>query len=78
MPKVRASSAMMGTMRLPSAGSLRSAPIMRTKATVVDISLPPASSANFANAPAAGVATGSQVDTRAGRYPPSFSRRACR
>ena len=67
MPKVRASSAMMGTMRLPSAGSLRSAPTMRTKATVVDISLPPASSANFANAPAAGVASGSRPSRAPGR-----------
>ncbi len=51
---------------------------MRTKATVVDISLPLASSANLANAGAAGVSRASPFATRAGRYPPSFSRRACR
>ena len=67
MPKVLASSAMIGTIRLARPGSRSSAPTMRTKATVLDISLPAASSANFANAPAAGVASGSAFAARAGR-----------
>ena len=67
MPKVRASSAMMGTMRRPTTPSLRSAPAMRTKATVLDISLPAASSANFANAVALGVFSASAAVERCGR-----------
>ena len=45
MPKVRASSATMGTMRGPSCASLSSPVSMRTKAIVVLISLPSAFSA---------------------------------
>ena len=48
MPKVRASSATMGTMRGPSVASFSSVPSMRTKAMVVLISLPSAASANCA------------------------------
>ena len=42
MPKVRASSATIGTMRGPSVGSFSSCASMRTNAIVVDISLPSA------------------------------------
>ena len=42
MPKVRASSATMGTMRGPKVGSLSKAPNKRTNAMVVLISLPSA------------------------------------
>ena len=42
MPKVRASSATIGTMRGPSAVSFSRLPSMRTKAIVVVISLPSA------------------------------------
>ncbi|CKV51797.1 Uncharacterised protein [Mycobacterium tuberculosis] len=48
MPKVRASSATMGTMRGPRAGSFSRLPSMRTKAMVVLISLPAAAVANCA------------------------------
>jgi hypothetical protein len=52
---------------LAERASLQQRPTMRTKATVVDMSLPSASSANFANAVASGVASGSRCDVRAGR-----------
>ena len=48
MPKVRASSATMGTMRGPSALSFSKLVSMRTKAMVVLISLPSACNANSA------------------------------
>ena len=48
MPKVRASSATIGTMRGPSALSFSRLPSSRTKAMVVHISLPPAATANCA------------------------------
>ena len=48
MPKVRASSATMGTMRGPSVASFSRLPSMRTKAMVVLMSLPPAAMANCA------------------------------
>ena len=48
MPKVRASSATMGTMRGPSCGSFSSPVSMRTKAMVVLITLPSAFSAKAA------------------------------
>ena len=47
MPKVRASSATMGTIRGANSLSLSRPPSMRTKAMVVDISLPSLSSANL-------------------------------
>ena len=46
MPKVRASSATMGTMRGPTVSSFSSPVSMRTKAIVVLISLPSAPTAN--------------------------------
>ena len=51
-----------------------SAPAMRTKATVVDISLPPASSANFANAARRGRRRAARTSSSA----PAGSRRASR
>ena len=58
MPNVRASSATMGTMRGPSWVSFKWLPSMRTKAMVVLISLPAASSAKLAYALTSGTATG--------------------
>ena len=48
MPKVRASSATIGTTRGPTCADFSSPESMRTKAIVVDISLPAAASANAA------------------------------
>jgi hypothetical protein len=48
MPKVRASSATIGTTRAPSSLSLSRLVSMRTNAMVVDISLPSARNANSA------------------------------
>ncbi|CAM3896415.1 hypothetical protein ACAN107058_19295 [Paracidovorax anthurii] len=78
MPKVRASSATMGTMRGPRAPSFSSAPSMRTKAMVVLISLPAACSANCAYWSTAGTGTTSQAVSRRGRAPPRAARRARR
>ena len=71
MPKVRASSATIGTTRGPSAWSLSSAPSRRTKAIVVLISLPSASSANCAYAASSGTGTTSHAVSRRGTTPPS-------
>ena len=57
MPKVRASSATIGTTRGPSAGSFIRLPSMRTNAIVVLISLPSACSANAAVESSGGTAS---------------------
>ena len=68
MPKVRASSATIGTMRGPSVGSLSRLPSRRTKAIVVDISLPAGSSAKRrVRRRAAAPRTGGAAVRRAGR-----------
>ena len=75
MPKVRASSATIGTTRGPSAGSLSRLPRTRTNAIVVLISLPSAWSANAEVASSEGTGTGAQSLRRAGSEPPSARRR---
>ncbi len=78
MPKVRASSATMGTMRGPSCPSFSSAPSMRTKAIVVLISLPCGCSANWAYRASSGTGTTSQAVSRRGSAPPRAARRSRR
>eukprot|EP00380_Ascogregarina_taiwanensis_P025985 284815576_5 len=74
MPKVRASSATIGTMRGPSVASFSKLPSMRTKAMVVLISLFAAATANCANL-SSGTATASAC-LRCGR--PPKARRCCK
>ncbi len=78
MPKVRASSATIGTTRGPSAGSFSRLPRTRTNAIVVLISLPSAWSAKAEVASSDGTATGAQSLRRAGNAPPRARRRLCR
>ncbi|MNS98812.1 hypothetical protein D3C72_1331900 [compost metagenome] len=67
MPKVRASSATMGTTRGPSALSLSRPVSMRTIAMVVDISFWSAATANWPYCASGGTATVSAWRWRAGR-----------
>jgi hypothetical protein len=67
MPKVRASSATIGTMRGPSSLSLSKLASSRTNAIVVDISLPPAAVANDAYEASAGTGSACEVDNLRGR-----------
>ena len=78
MPKVRASSATMGTMRGPSAGSFSRLASMRTKAIVVDISLPSACKANSPQVAISGTGTTGLSAMRSGSGPPRAVRRARR
>ncbi|MNZ44220.1 hypothetical protein D3C78_618480 [compost metagenome] len=76
MPKVRASSATIGTTRGPSSGALSQALSMRTAAMVVDISLPSACKAKPPMASSAGTVIGRTSLRRAGNGPPSAARRS--
>ena len=67
MPKVRASSATIGTTRGPSAASLSRPPIMRTKAMVVLISRPSGANAKRAQRSIGGISSGSHSVLRRGR-----------
>ena len=80
MPKVRASSGMIGTTRGPTFLSRTSCVRQRTNACVVEISRPSAvASSTGANASSAGAAIfSSAVRRRCGRKPPSARRRSCR
>jgi hypothetical protein len=71
MPKVRASSATMGTMRGPSRVSLSRLPSMRTKAMVVLISLSADSSANWRSWAAAAPARGRRSIRAAASHHPA-------
>ncbi len=76
MPKVRASSGTIGTMRLPMLLSRVSAVRMRTNAMVVEISRSPVPSSCAPKAESGGTASGSHSVRRAGKEPPSASRRS--
>ena len=78
MPKVRLSSGTIGTMRLPMFLSRRSVLRMRTKAMVVEISRPAVSLSWAENAESGGISNDCDLRRRAGRGPPSASRRAIR
>ncbi|MNC40114.1 hypothetical protein D3C75_888050 [compost metagenome] len=74
MPKVRASSGMIGTMRLPRSLSLTSCERMRTKAMVVEISRSPVPSRIALRVSSGGVGMLKLLLRRCGTKPPSFSR----
>ncbi|MNP19576.1 hypothetical protein D3C76_1121130 [compost metagenome] len=78
MPKVRASSGMIGTMRGPSSLSLTSCERMRTKAMVVEISRSPVPSRIALRVSSGGTGTLKLSGRRFGMKPPSASRRSCR
>ncbi|MND99705.1 hypothetical protein D3C80_920960 [compost metagenome] len=78
MPKVRASSATIGTTRGPNCGALSQALSMRTAAMVVDISLPSACRAKPPMVSRAGTGTGRTSLRRAGSGPPRAERRSRR
>ena len=80
IPKVRASSATMGTMRGPNSRALSRPVSIRRNATVVDISRLSGSAVNAANSSRFGASTFRAVLARAGTKPPSIlrsSRRYC-
>ena len=74
MPKVRASSATMGTMRAPNVGSFSKLPSMRTAAMVVLISLPLAFNANSPQAAKGGTGSTGLWPLRSGKAPPRVAR----
>ena len=77
MPKVRASSGMMGTMRRPICSSRSSWRSSRTNAMVVDTSRPvPVPVLNSSYRSAGGSLRGLLRTTRLGRQPPSAARRS--
>ncbi|MNW09808.1 hypothetical protein D3C71_2068960 [compost metagenome] len=78
MPKVRASSATIGTTRGPNCGALSQAVSRRTAAMVVDISLPSACKAKLAVTSSGGTGIVGAWCLRAGNGPPRAWRRACR
>ena len=77
MPKVRASSATIGTTRGPTALSRRITLSACTKAMVVEISRSPEDFSRRSNTARSGVGSDSSARRRrCGREPPSASRRA--
>ncbi len=73
MPKVRASSGMMGITRSPMALSLMSAVRIRTNAIVLEISRSPLPSSCLAKCDNSGVFRPSLFSKRMGITPPNFS-----
>ena len=67
MPNVRASSGMMGTIRLPISGSRRSLENIRTKAIVVEACRPCVPFRNSSKTSSAGTASGLVLTCRLGR-----------
>ena len=74
MPKVRASSGMIGTMRLPRSASRVNVESRRTKAIVVDTGRSPVPCSCCAKMDRAGVFTSRRDSTRLGMAPPSLAR----
>ena len=75
MPKVRASSATMGTTRGPMFLSRKSEVRIRTKAMVVDSSRSPLLLSCVSNADSGGAGSGSALRRRRGSPPPNSWRR---
>ena len=75
MPKVRASSGMMGTISLPSSGDFSSDLMTATKAEVVDASRPREPSSASLNISSAGALISMGFTMRAGSGPPCASTR---
>ncbi|MOA01642.1 hypothetical protein D3C78_1210620 [compost metagenome] len=78
IPKVRASSGTIGTMRGPSSLSLTSCEMIRTKAMVVEISRSPVPSRMALRVSSGGVGTLKLLARRTGITPPREARRAAR
>ncbi|MNF76677.1 hypothetical protein D3C84_587970 [compost metagenome] len=78
MPKVRASSGMIGTIRSPSSLSLISCARMRTKAMVVEISRSPEPSRMAFRVSSGGVGMLKLLTRRCGTKPPRAARRLAR
>ena len=78
MPKVRASSGMIGTIRSPKPFSRMRSLSSRTQAIVVAISCLPDPLASWPYFSGAGSAGVWYLTRRSGRPPPSFSRRSLR
>ncbi len=78
MPKVRLSSGTIGTTCLPMLLSLSIVLRMRTKAIVVEISRPSVPLSCDSKAASCGTSSAFDLRRRAGRWPPSSSRRFLR
>ncbi len=78
IPKVRASSGTIGTMRGPSSLSLTSCEMIRTKAMVVEISRSPEPSSMALRVSSGGTGTWKLFSRRTGITPPSAARREAR
>ncbi len=76
MPKVRASSGMIGTKRLPSSGSFKSSFSSRTNAIVVATACLPGAALEDVEGLRRRLRSGVERTTRLGSEPPSAARRS--